>query len=409
VGEIANDFSGRQCRTVKTPGSYRTKYSYDAAGNRQGKVVDSVTAQTLTYTSASNRLATHNSQSVTLDAAGNTTADDGQGLGFWYDDHNRLTEAYVSSTLQATYAYNGQGQRVKKVEATGAERTIVYHYGLAGELIGETIYDDGGARIGERDYVWLDDLPVAQSEREFSGSTITSDTFVYLHADQLNTPRLATDSGGDVVWRWDSDAFGVGDADLDPDSDTNEVNVRLRFPGQYFDEETGLHYNYFRDYDPVIGRYVESDPIGLGDGVNTFAYVYGNPVIFVDETGEFGPLGFAIGVVFDFTLQMATNGWQLKCVDWGDVAIAGAVGLVSPGWMGSGARAFRQFDRAHRIQSRLETARRLRYIRRLTYKRNEALRNVGAELATQGAFQAVQETAQYIVQTRDECSDECAK
>jgi YD repeat-containing protein len=128
-------------------------YSYDAAGNRLGKIVDSVTEQTLTYTSDSNRLATHNSQSVTLDAAGNTTADDGQGLGFWYDDHNRLTEAYVSSTLQATYAYNGQGQRVKKVEATGAERTIVYHYGLAGELIGETIYDDGGARIGERDYV----------------------------------------------------------------------------------------------------------------------------------------------------------------------------------------------------------------------------------------------------------------
>ena len=128
-------------------------------------------------------------------------------------------------------------------------------------------------------------MPLAQSEREFSGTTITSDQFVYLHADQLNTPRLATDGSGAVVWRWDSDAFGVGDADLDPDSDTNEVNVRLRFPGQYLDEETGLHYNYFRDYDPVVGRYAESDPIGLHGGPNTYGYGLQNPL---DNTDPYG-------------------------------------------------------------------------------------------------------------------------
>jgi RHS repeat-associated protein len=101
----------------------------------------------------------------------------------------------------------------------------------------------------------------------------------------LNTPRLATDATGEVVWRWGSDAFGVGEADTDPDSDTEEVNVRLRFPGQYLDEEAGLHYNYFRDYDPVTGRYVESDPIGLAAGVNTYGYVGENPVSFVDPFG----------------------------------------------------------------------------------------------------------------------------
>jgi RHS repeat-associated protein len=87
------------------------------------------------------------------------------------------------------------------------------------------------------------------------------------------------------VWRWDSDAFGVGAANLDPDADTNEVNVRLRFPGQYLDDETGLHYNYFRDYDPVTGRYVESDPIGLGGGINTYVYVAGNPLRWTDPRG----------------------------------------------------------------------------------------------------------------------------
>ena len=90
------------------------------------------------------------------------------------------------------YVYNGQGQRVKKVEATGDLRTFVFHYGPRGELLGETVYDQYGVKIRERDYLWLDMLPLAQSERTFSGSTVTSDLFVYLHADQLNTPRLAT-------------------------------------------------------------------------------------------------------------------------------------------------------------------------------------------------------------------------
>ena len=272
--------------------------SYDGVGNRLTRVHDdgSPVTQTLTYATDSNRLATHDGETVSLDDAGNTLADPAEDLSFAYDDHNRMVEAYVDSVLQASYVYNGQGQRVKKIEATGAERTIVYHYGLSGELLGETVYSEAGAKIGERDYLWLDSLPIAQSEREFSGSTITDEAFVYLHGDQLNTPRLATDASGTVVWRWDSDAFGVGEADEDPDSDTEEVNVRLRFPGQYLDEETGLHYNYFRDYDPTTGRYLESDPIGLKGGLNTYGYALGNPVVYSDPTGEFVPAAVVVGV-----------------------------------------------------------------------------------------------------------------
>lgn len=57
------------------------------------------------------------------------------------------------------------------------------------------------------------------------------------------------------------------------------------FPGQYFDSETGLHYNYYRDYDPRTGRYVQSDPVGLVAGVNTYAYVFGNPLRNADQLG----------------------------------------------------------------------------------------------------------------------------
>jgi RHS repeat-associated protein len=281
-------------------GAYGTKdYTYDANGNRLSLVHDdgSITTQTLTYVTDSNRLATHDGSTVSLDAAGITTVDPAENTSFVYGDHDRMLEAYVGGVLQATYIYNGQGQRVKKVEATGAQRTLIFHYGLDGELLGETVYDSLGAKIGERDYVWLDSLPLAQSERTFSGSSITSDQFVYLHADQLNTPRLATDATGTVVWRWDSDAFGIGAADLDPDGDMIATDVRLRFPGQYFDEETGLYYNYFRDYDPVIGRYPQPDPIGLLGGINPYSYALNNPIGLYDPYGLWVPPSLPQSVV----------------------------------------------------------------------------------------------------------------
>lgn len=107
----------------------------------------------------------------------------------------------------------------------------------------------------------------------------------YLYADHLNTPRVATDSTNKVVWRWDSDAFGTSTANEDPDGDGVKFTYNPRFPGQYFDKETGLHYNYFRDYEPGTGRYVQSDPIGLAGGLNTYGYVGGNPVSSVDPLG----------------------------------------------------------------------------------------------------------------------------
>jgi chitinase len=115
-------------------------------------------------------------------------------------------------------------------------------------------------------------------------------TVYYIDADQLNTPRMITDASNNVVWRWDnSDPFGYNLPDQNPSGlGTFEFNQRM--PGQYYDKETGLHYNYFRDYDPSTGRYVESDPIGLDGGINTYTYGLGNPVSNTDPTGLFVPL-----------------------------------------------------------------------------------------------------------------------
>jgi len=107
----------------------------------------------------------------------------------------------------------------------------------------------------------------------------------FIQADHLNTPRLITDSAGAAVWRWDNQEPFGNDVPNENPSGLGTLVVPLRFPGQYFDRETNLAYNYFRDYDPAIGRYVKSDPIGLGGGVNMYAYVWQSPLKFFDSFG----------------------------------------------------------------------------------------------------------------------------
>jgi RHS repeat-associated protein len=90
-----------------------------------------------------------------------------------------------------------------------------------------------------------------------------------------------TDSSGAVVWSADYKPFG--EATITVSTITNN----LRFPGQYYDAETGLNYNYWRDYNPVIGRYVESDPIGIQQGSNhLYVYAENNPLLKTDPRGK---------------------------------------------------------------------------------------------------------------------------
>jgi RHS repeat-associated protein len=92
-----------------------------------------------------------------------------------------------------------------------------------------------------------------------------------------------------AIWHWElkGEAFGATPPDPDPDPDRDGVSFvfDMRYPGQRYDSISGLHYNYFRDYDPGTGRYVQSDPIGLAGEINTYVYVGGNPVSWVDRLG----------------------------------------------------------------------------------------------------------------------------
>jgi RHS repeat-associated protein len=109
-----------------------------------------------------------------------------------------------------------------------------------------------------------------------------------VHNDPLGTPQALTNEAGTVVWRADYDPFGKVTPNEDPDGDGNTVTFNVRLPGQYYDQETGLHYNYFRYYDPGTGRYTTSDPIGLEGGLNSYGFVNGNPLRWVDQYGLLG-------------------------------------------------------------------------------------------------------------------------
>ena len=128
--------------------------------------------------------------------------------------------------------------------------------------------------------------PSAASNRVTPTAPLTdAQTLYFVHPDHLGTPRLIANGQGTTVWTWDdSEPFGNSAPNQNPNGLGSFV-YNPRFPGQYYDTETGLHYNTFRDYDPVTGRYVQSDPIGLDGGISTYAYVENNPLAYVDPLG----------------------------------------------------------------------------------------------------------------------------
>ncbi len=114
----------------------------------------------------------------------------------------------------------------------------------------------------------------------------TGPEIFYIHFDQIGTPRMLVDSAGKSRWRWDqADPFGLEPPDEKAQGDSIALPFNLRFPGQYYDRETGLHHNYFRDYDPTTGRYIQSDPIGLRASMNTYTYANANPLAYYDPYG----------------------------------------------------------------------------------------------------------------------------
>ena len=114
----------------------------------------------------------------------------------------------------------------------------------------------------------------------FVGGCKKEDAIYYVHSDNLNVPEVVTDQSKKVVWEGHHTPFGETEVTV------STITQPLRFPGQYYDKETGLSYNLMRDYDPTTGRYLQTDPLGLAGGINIFSYVNNNPLMFTDRRGE---------------------------------------------------------------------------------------------------------------------------
>jgi RHS repeat-associated protein len=267
--------------TGYTDPTTQVSYRYDANGNRTQQL-DGVQSKNFNLEGSSNRLLSitdNNLQALknySYDAAGHLISDGSNQ--FTYDGRGRLVQAANAGLGVEQYLINGLGQRVAKIadmrlkSGRTAQAITYFIYDEAGHLMGE--YDRSGRPIQET--VWLGDMPVA---------VLIGNSRYFIYADHINTPRAVSDKTGKVVWRWDSEAFGTTAANEDPDKDGKIFTFNLRLPGQYYDKGTGLHYNYFRDYDPSIGRYIQSDPIGLAGGINTYVYVLSNPVNHIDSSG----------------------------------------------------------------------------------------------------------------------------
>ena len=253
---------------TEASGTVLESVTYNLAGDRLSKSGSGLATGTYTYNPNTHQLVATGNAARAVDADGNTTAisEAGSTYGFGYSDRNRLIVAQLGGSTIATYAYNALNERIQKVTGTATER---YDYNETSQLLGEY-------GVTNRDYIWMDGIPVADVD-----SPGSSTTFAYVTADQVGTPRAITNSSGTTEWQnpYQSNPWG----EAAPTS--NGYTYNLRYPGQYYDEEVGINYNNFRNYDPSVGRYIQSDPIGLRGGINTYSYVGGNPYLYSDARG----------------------------------------------------------------------------------------------------------------------------
>ncbi|MER9934337.1 RHS repeat-associated core domain-containing protein [Mesorhizobium sp. M0088] len=293
---VQYDLGGRVTNGV---GSYgNDSYTYDAAGNRltRSLVNGGATSTTYTYTSTNTQLA----QTVT----GSTT------LKYAYDANGALLSRKNGNTTQAAYTYNDDGRLATvagvtlKYNAFGQRQTStvtggggIFIFGQDGLLLAE--YTAAGVLM--RNYIYLDGRPFAIEN--LAGSVF------YILNDQVSQPqKMLYGSPAAVTWQRVAGIFG--------DTVSQPVGVTSanpqRFPGQQEDPASGLYYNYFRDYDPATGRYIEPDPIGLNGGINLYAYVGGNPLSRIDPLGLAGMAvyysGYSVDTGEGFSLPLGHAG-----------------------------------------------------------------------------------------------------
>jgi len=286
-------------------------YNYDNLYRLTNKDFEEIPAEEFTYDNSGNRtsssdipewsynenneLISYKDTELTYDENGNlaTKTENGVKITYTYTPRGRIDKIWKgepdSGTLIAEYSYDPFGRRLSKETDKGKTYFIYSDEGLAGET-------DSSGNI-KRTYLFK---PGSQWGTDPVILTQNNKVYFY-HNDHLGTPKNITSKSGKVVWKAKYSSFGKADIVI------SDIENNLRFPGQYFDEETGYHYNWHRYYDPGVGRYLRVDPIGFGGGVNLYGYVLNDPINNIDPLGlinwgavgkgTIATFGGAVGVV----------------------------------------------------------------------------------------------------------------
>jgi RHS repeat-associated protein len=248
------------------------------------------------YDKVSNRISSHATEQQDWLYNDNNQLIQAGIINFTYDLGGNQISRIDTTTNQTThYIYNSE-QRLIRVEDNNHQVIAQYYYDPFGRRLSKTIAGQTTYYLYNQEglVAEYDQLGNLQTEYHYQPNstwmanplfmrTASNDEILYYYNDHLGTPQALHNKGGVLKWLANYSAFGEATVLV------NSVTQNLRFPGQYFDVESGLHYNYFRDYDPVLGRYITKDPIGLAGGLNTFAYVAGNPIKRIDPYGLYFP------------------------------------------------------------------------------------------------------------------------
>jgi RHS repeat-associated protein len=269
-----------------TSGAAIEAYTYNKTGDRLSKSGRGLATGDYGYQTGTHWLTRFGNATRHYSANGLTASSTAGGQTHLYEyighqlDWVTLDNGTWWGTTVSSYTYDAFGQRAEKRTYVPRYSDRRFAYNEVGQLIGDydPHYDDGRpVPTYGRDYLWLDTLPIGVVDVSRSGSSVN-----YVIADGLDTPRVITGPSGQTIWHWPVTGNPFGEQQ--PVSNAGYV-YNLRFPGQYYDMETGFHYNMFRDYDRTTGRYVQSDPIGLAGGLSTYGYVENNPLSFADPLG----------------------------------------------------------------------------------------------------------------------------
>ena len=323
----------------------QNQYQYDGVDNRTAFNQDqNGNSHSDNWIYQYNRLIEANGHTYEYDANGSLIKIINQENGsieqsLSYNAQQRLNQ-FTQNGATTTYTYDPTG--VFRLSKTTAQGTTYYLYnqnGLAAE------YDSNGNLKIEYHFAPQAGWGMQPMFTRQHGQ------YYYYQLDYRNAPTRIIDAGGNIHWQADYDDFGNATIST---PDYSQVINNLRLPGQYADAESGYYYNLNRYYAPQLGRYLSEDPIGLEGGINTYAYVAGNPISFVDPEGELAwflapAIGAAIGGGIDLGLQYLFND---GCIDIGQAALSAGLGAVSGGALGAGAKVARSSKLPKQIQKK---------------------------------------------------------